>query len=334
VQFALTVPMGCDICYTNHAEADQDDMDNLLTLLGAANVNFIMGVPGADDIMLNYQSTSFHDALYVRRLLDLKRAPEFDAWLEAMHRCAGSDSGSVSGTVAPRMDREMTQESWDRAPDAAGDRAITVDPWRALHRFTAARITLGRTGSSLPTAPLLAFNLSHAQARDAVHTPLDTAMLRRELDSRALDSIEVRCAAENRDQYLRRPDLGRMLDMQSAAYLVPYAGSEEARVDLVFVVADGLSANAAAFHAIPLIDRTIAQLRGWRIGPIVVATQARVAIGDPIGSLLNANMVAVLIGERPGLSSPASLGVYLTYRPAIGRSDAERNAFPTCVRKA
>jgi ethanolamine ammonia-lyase large subunit len=81
----LGVPMGCDICYTNHAEADQDDMDNLLTLLGAANVNFIMGVPGADDIMLNYQSTSFHDARYVRRLLDLKRATEFDAWLEAMH---------------------------------------------------------------------------------------------------------------------------------------------------------------------------------------------------------------------------------------------------------
>ncbi|SEB16254.1 ethanolamine ammonia-lyase subunit EutC [Paraburkholderia sartisoli] len=219
----------------------------------------------------------------------------------------------------------MTRETRDHAPATAGDSAITVDPWHALRRFTAARIALGRTGSSLPTAPLLAFNLSHAQARDAVHTPLDTALLRRELDKRALDSVEVCSAAENREQYLRRPDLGRMLDVQSAACLVPYAGSGTARTDLVFVIADGLSANAAALHAIPLIDRTIAQLRGWRIGPVVVATQARVAIGDPIGALLNADMVAVLIGERPGLSSPASLGVYLTYRPATGRSDAERN---------
>lgn len=219
----------------------------------------------------------------------------------------------------------MTQETWDQAPDASGDRTITVDPWRALRRFTAARIALGHTGGSLPTAPLLAFNLSHAQARDAVHTPLDTAILSRELDSRALDSIEVRSAAASREQYLRRPDLGRALDAQSAAHLSQYAESQEARPDLVFVIADGLSANAAAWHAIPLIDRTIVQLNDWHIGPIVVATQARVAIGDPIGSLMNAGMVAVLIGERPGLSSPASLGVYLTYRPAIGRSDAERN---------
>ncbi|MGE8505388.1 MAG: ethanolamine ammonia-lyase subunit EutB [Pseudomonas sp.] len=80
----LGLPMGCDVCYTNHAEADQDDMDNLLTLLGAAGINFIMGIPGADDIMLNYQSTSFHDALYLRNVLGLKRAPEFDAWLARM----------------------------------------------------------------------------------------------------------------------------------------------------------------------------------------------------------------------------------------------------------
>ncbi|WP_240655781.1 ethanolamine ammonia-lyase subunit EutC [Paraburkholderia phosphatilytica] len=201
----------------------------------------------------------------------------------------------------------------------------TVDSWSALRRFTDARIALGRTGSSLPTAPLLAFNLSHAQARDAVHTPLDTSALRRERESLTLDTIEVASAAAQRDVYLRRPDLGRVLDAHSAARLAEHAAVAEAPPDLIFVIADGLSAKAVATHAVPLIDRTIAQLQGWHIGSIVIATEARVAIGDHIGSLMNAEMVAVLIGERPGLSSPASLGVYLTYRPAVGRSDAERN---------
>ena len=213
----------------------------------------------------------------------------------------------------------------DDALDATRASAITADPWSALRRFTDARIALGRAGASLPTAPLLAFDLAHAQARDAVHTPLDTAALRRELDSRMLDSIEVQSAARRREEYLRRPDLGRVLDAQSAERLAVYATSAESSPDLIFVVADGLSSRAASLHAIPLIDRTIAQLKGWHVGSIVVATQARVAIGDQIGELMKAAMVAVMIGERPGLSSPASLGVYLTYRPAVGRSDAERN---------
>lgn len=213
----------------------------------------------------------------------------------------------------------------DETRDKKGLSAVTINPWTALRRFTDARIALGRAGCSLPTAPLLAFNLSHAQARDAVRTPLDTQVIRRELDARMLDSIEVRSAAQNREQYLRRPHLGRVLEAQSAAHLANHAASAEARPDLVFVIADGLSSKAAASHAVPLIDRTIAQLRGWHVGSIVVATQARVALGDHIGELMNAEMVVVLIGERPGLSSPASLGVYVTYRPTVGRSDAERN---------
>lgn len=213
----------------------------------------------------------------------------------------------------------------DDALEGSAIRAVATDPWSALRRFTDARIALGRAGVSLPTQALLAFDLAHAQARDAVHTPLDTAALRRELDNRALDSIAVSSTASSREQYLRRPDLGRMLDAQSVAQLERHVASSESRPDLVFVIADGLSSNAAALHAIPLIDRTIARLKGWHVGSIVVATQARVAIGDPIGALMQAGMVAVLIGERPGLSSPASLGVYLTYRPAVGRNDAERN---------
>jgi ethanolamine ammonia-lyase small subunit len=213
----------------------------------------------------------------------------------------------------------------DDTPLESAPRTVAADPWSVLRRYTDARIALGRTGVSMPTAALLAFNLSHAQARDAVHTPLDTAALRRALESRGLDSIEVCSAAQNREQYLRRPDLGRMLDAPSAARLSEHAASSEARPDLVFVIADGLSSNAAALHAIALIDRTIARLKGWHIGSTVVATQARVAIGDQVGELMGAGMVAMLIGERPGLSSPASLGVYLTYQPRVGRRDAERN---------
>jgi ethanolamine ammonia-lyase small subunit len=213
----------------------------------------------------------------------------------------------------------------DDMPDAAPVQTAPEDPWKALRRFTAARIALGHTGASLPTEALLAFNLAHAQARDAVHTPLDTAALKRELDSRALSSIEVNSAAQSREQYLRRPDLGRVLDSRSTAQLSEYGSAAECRPELIFVIADGLSSSAVALHAVPLIERTIARLQGWQIGPIVVATQARVAIGDPIGELMQAGMVAVLIGERPGLSSPASLGVYLTYRPATGCSDAQRN---------
>ncbi|SAL09520.1 ethanolamine ammonia-lyase small subunit [Caballeronia peredens] len=199
--------------------------------------------------------------------------------------------------------------------------SVSVNPWDALRRFTDARIALGRAGSSLPTAPLLAFNLAHAQARDAVHRPLDVEALRSALLSKGFDTATVESAAPSRDVYLRRPDLGRRLSDESATCLESHATG----ADLVFVIADGLSSSAASMHAIPLVERTMARLEGWRIGPVVIATQARVALGDCIGAILKARMVAVLIGERPGLSSPASLGVYVTFDPVRGRSDAERN---------
>jgi len=199
--------------------------------------------------------------------------------------------------------------------------SVNVNRWDALRRFTDARIALGRAGSSVPTAPLLAFNLAHAQARDAVHRPLDVDALNAGLTSKGFEAAAVCSAAPARDVYLRRPDLGRMLSEDSATNLEAHTKD----TDLVFVIADGLSSSAAATHAIPLIETTIVRLDGWRIGPVVIATQARVALGDCIGSILKARIVAVLIGERPGLSSPASLGVYVTYDPVQGRSDAERN---------
>ena len=199
---------------------------------------------------------------------------------------------------------------------------LNTSPWDALRRFTNARIALGRAGSSLPTAPLLAFNLSHAQARDAVHQPLDVDALHASLRATGFDTLDAESAAPDRDHYLRRPDLGRKLSDESTARLSDYAGHD---FDVVFVVADGLSAYAATRHALPLLERMRSKLDGVRIGPVVVARQARVALGDGIGELLRARIVVVLIGERPGLSSPDSLGVYLTYEPRIGRSDAERN---------
>ena len=156
----LGLPMGCDVCYTNHAEADQDDMDTLLTLLGAAGVNYIMGVPGADDVMLNYQSTSFHDALYLRRVLGLRPAPEFEAWLAGRRLSARSRSKPQPGKAADGMSDDCAHS----APRLAA----------RLRALTPARVALGRTGVSLQTRDLLDFQRCHALARDAVHARLES----------------------------------------------------------------------------------------------------------------------------------------------------------------
>jgi ethanolamine ammonia-lyase small subunit len=199
---------------------------------------------------------------------------------------------------------------------------IVRNPWQSLRSFTNARIALGRTGSSLPTAPLLAFNLSHAQARDAVHHPLDVDALRTRLNEAGFtDVIDVHSAVLDRAQYLRRPDLGRCLSDASRAALDDAPQDH----DVLFVIADGLSAFAAAKQTVPLLEAMRTRLEGWRTGPVVIAQQGRVAIADEIGERLRARIVVMLIGERPGLSSPDSLGIYLTYDPKTGRSDAERN---------
>ena len=199
---------------------------------------------------------------------------------------------------------------------------LEKNPWSALRRFTNARIALGRAGNSLPTEPLLAFNLSHAQARDAVHHPLDADALHEQLRASGFMTLDVHSAAPDREQYLRRPDLGRRLSDESRVML-EQGGIESPEV--VFVIADGLSAFAASKQSIPLLQAVVARLVDWEIGPVVVARQARVALGDEIGELLRTKLVVMLIGERPGLSSPDSLGIYLTYAPKVGCSDAQRN---------
>ena len=182
-----------------------------------------------------------------------------------------------------------------------------------LRDYTAARVELGRAGNSLPTAELLEFQLAHARARDAVHLTLDKESLVLELHT---ECLLLKSAAPDRATYLRRPDLGRRL---SAPLKLEKRG-----FDAVFVIADGLSALAVHRHAAPLLQRVFARLH-WKFAPIAIVEQGRVAIGDEIGEALDAALSVVLIGERPGLSSPDSLGAYLTWSPKPGRTEAERN---------
>lgn len=203
---------------------------------------------------------------------------------------------------------------------------IAPDPWADLRAHTQARLALGRAGAALPTAELLRFGMAHAQARDAVHIPLDADALAAQLQALGCATRLVRSAAPDRATYLLRPDLGRRLCNADAAALRDMPAEGGAPIDLLVVVADGLSSLAVARQAPPLVQAIRQQApAGWHIGPVVIAQQARVALGDEVGSLLEARMVAVLIGERPGLSSPDSLGIYLTWHPQVGRSDAERN---------
>jgi ethanolamine ammonia-lyase small subunit len=195
---------------------------------------------------------------------------------------------------------------------------------RDLRDLTPARVGLGRAGASMPTKALLDFTLAHARARDAVHAAFDVTALISGLDGLGLQAIEVRSRAGARDDYLRRPDLGRRLNQASQHLLASKNGGA---CQLAIVVGDGLSPTAVNVHAIEVIRRLVPGLAeaGIEIGHAVVATGARVALGDEIGALLGARMIVMLIGERPGLSAPDSLGAYLTFAPRPGLTDAERN---------
>ena len=201
------------------------------------------------------------------------------------------------------------------------------NPWLELRRLTPARIALGRTGTSMPTGAQLDFQFAHAQARDAVHLPFDHAGLGAQLTERGRESMLLHSAASDRNSYLQRPDLGRKLSDESAQTLRDYAQAHPGGVDLAIVVADGLSALAVHRHTIPFLERMEEQItaEGWSVSPVILVEQGRVAVADEIGERLGAKMVVILIGERPGLSSPDSLGLYFTYNPKVGLTDAYRN---------
>ena len=203
--------------------------------------------------------------------------------------------------------------------------SIRPDPWTELRRHTTARIALGSSGNSLPTDELLRFGVAHAQARDAVHLPMDAQALRRDLLAQGFDDVlELQSAAADRATYLRRPDLGRQLSARSEQVL---SQTSVAGCDVLCVIGDGLSAMAVQRHAVAVLTQLRPRLAtaGFTLGPVVLARQARVALGDPVGEALNARSVVMLIGERPGLSSPDSLGAYFTWAPRAGLVDSQRN---------
>ena len=212
------------------------------------------------------------------------------------------------------------------------DTISTPNPWQALRQLTAARIALGHTGVSQSTSVQLDFQMAHAHARDAVHLALDAGALAQAIESawpEAGPCLTLHSAAANRHVYLQRPDLGRRLDASSHAALVTHVGLTvgEPAYDVAFVVADGLSALAVAQNAAPFLQALRARLPAarWSVARPAIVLQGRVAVGDEVGELLGANIVVVLIGERPGLSSPDSMGLYVTWAPRVGLTDESRN---------
>ena len=200
---------------------------------------------------------------------------------------------------------------------------VTPSPWRDWRQATPARVALGRAGAGMPTDELLRFGWAHAMARDAIHAALDVPALEASLRAQGWEVAQVRSRAPDRTSYLRRPDLGRQLDADDAQAL---RAATVAPSDICIVIGDGLSSLAVARHAAPLLAALKAHLPPeLRLAPIVIATQARVALADEVGELFDARLSVMLIGERPGLSSPDSLGIYVTHTPRRGRHDAERN---------
>lgn len=208
-------------------------------------------------------------------------------------------------------------------PPAAGAVTEASAAWSELSALTPARIALGRSGVSLPTREVLSFGLAHARARDAVHAMLDVPRLLAALRGESWEALDVRSRADTRSAYLARPDWGRRLDTDSARRLAAHDPGTDG-CDVVLALGDGLSALAVEAHALSLLRHLRPALADLRVAPLVVATQARVALADEVGALLRARVAICLIGERPGLSAPDSLGIYLTAAPRIGRNDAQR----------
>lgn len=211
---------------------------------------------------------------------------------------------------------------------------VVTNPWSKLRQYTPARIALGRSGTSLPTGPHLEFQLAHARARNAVHHELNIAALEAALQARGHATLLLHSAAGNRPVYLQRPDKGRRLDEASREALTNAPRPSEG-YDVAFVIGDGLSSFAIEENAAPFLDVMVPPLAaaGWRIAPLVLVKEARVAVGDEVGELLGAEMVVVLIGERPGLSSPDSMGIYMTLKPRVGLTDESRNCISNVRRE-
>lgn len=205
--------------------------------------------------------------------------------------------------------------------------AVTGNPWQELRRYTDARIAQGRAGVSVPTKALLDFQMDHASARDAVHVALQIEPLKAQLKGAGFDSLTLHSRAVDRTEYLQRPDFGRRLNEKSVQQLTSYRDAHPQDADVALVITDGLSSLAVQNHAVAMTEVVLTRLnsQGLNIAPVSIVSQGRVAVGDEIGELFNAKLLILLVGERPGLSSPDSLGIYYTYQPRVGLTDAYRN---------
>lgn len=200
------------------------------------------------------------------------------------------------------------------------------DQWETLKQFTDARIAIGRAGCSIPTRALLDFQLSHAQAKDAVFQSLNVELLAEQLQQLGLNPIHVKSQAEHKELYLKRPDLGRLLCSHSVEQLQKIK-TDQQHYDVCIVIGDGLSARAIEENALPFIQALIQPFaeQEWSVAPIAIATGSRVALGDKIAEIFKARMLIMLIGERPGLSSPDSMGLYYTWEAHSDCLDSQRN---------
>lgn len=202
------------------------------------------------------------------------------------------------------------------------------DAWAELRRYTQARIALGRSGHAVPTRALLDFQLAHARARDAVHLPWGIVDFAEQARSLGADCLVLETPVQDRSEYLRRPDLGRVLTERSRECLRNHAPAETGRsVEVALAISNGLSSTAVERHGIPLLKRVLEEyrVRSLGVGPVCLVENGRVALSDDIGSALGARIAVIVVGERPGLSAADSLGIYLTHTPKAGNTDAERN---------
>ena len=304
----LGVPHGADACYTNHARADQNDCENIATLLASAGCNYFMAVPMGDDVMLSYQSTSYHDASALRAVLKMRPAPEFEAWCEQrgiLHE----------GRLTPR----------------AGDARLLMDSsgenFDSMRRATPARLAVGRAGPRYTTSAMLSMRADHARAVDAVMTEIPRDWARRN------GLVEVHSEALTREDYLRYPERGRRVAAADIARIKNLstptkriAHGRSAKPSLLICVGDGLSSAALAKNAIPLLKALERALKSrFNLLKPIFIRNARVRIEDHLGELLHPDVVCMIVGERPGLATAESLSAYVIYRPTLKSIEPDRS---------
>lgn len=333
----LGLPMGVDVCYTNHSKADQNDMDNLLLLLAEAGCNFVMAIPAADDVMLNYQSTSYHDLRYIRKVTQLKASPEFDDWLSSVKLSQFNrlslfkqnhtfdkllpdllPSTAAPTPIAPIQPTSAVESAIESYRSHRSDRVFD------LSRYSSARLGLGHTGGQLKTRDWLAFQFSYAQANDALTSEFPKTKLLNYCHNKQLPVLQIDSQAQTHEQFLLRPDLGRALSDESQRQLQKFTAENP---DLLIILSGGLSPLAIDHQAIKFLDAflPLASINDWTLAPILINQRGRVALGDQVNGIIKAKMVIMLIGERPGLSSPDSMGIYFTYGAKPGYTDDMRN---------